>query len=196
MGNGATQISGSQIRNHTVTGKKLVNNTLTGTQIAESSLGKVPSAAAADTATSAGHATSADNATNATTATTADGLATLASGASESGMFSAGDGNAPGGGGWLGAGITYTQPLATPIPDNHIVDLHSTSAEDATCSGPGHAAPGYLCLYDFINDGISAGYGYSSTAGYFSSPSPGVVLYFPVTGATAYAGGEYTVTAS
>jgi len=52
-------IAGKKLKNKTVTGGKVKNNTLTGTQVNESKLSKVPSAANADRATSAG---TADNA--------------------------------------------------------------------------------------------------------------------------------------
>ena len=68
----AKQISGSSIRAHTITGSRLKNNTLTGTQIRESTLGTVPSALAAATATVAGTANKANSATSATHASTAD----------------------------------------------------------------------------------------------------------------------------
>jgi hypothetical protein len=58
----ATQINGGQIKNGTITGKKLKKHTLTGTQVDVAKLGKVPSAASADHATTAGSATSAGNA--------------------------------------------------------------------------------------------------------------------------------------
>jgi hypothetical protein len=66
-------ITGKDVKNSTLTGKKIKNRsltgsdvktgTLTGKQIAESKLGKVPSAAKADTATTAATATTATNAT-------------------------------------------------------------------------------------------------------------------------------------
>jgi hypothetical protein len=55
-------IPGKKLKNKAVTGKKVKSNTLTGTQINESTLGKVPSATAADTAGSAGTANTANSA--------------------------------------------------------------------------------------------------------------------------------------
>lgn len=118
---------------------------------------------------------------------------TLPSGKSESGMFSAGEGTSTGSGGYIGAGITYGQPLAHAIQDSHIIDAQGVGPV-AHCPGPGRAAPGYLCLYNWIRNRVASGYGYS-TGTEFSSPSVGVVLYWQVTGADAYAGGEWTVTA-
>jgi hypothetical protein len=120
--------------------------------------------------------------------------AVLPSGQTESGAFSAGGANSSGSGGFLGAGITYQIPLGTAIANGHIIDTgsHPTSL----CPGPGRAARGYLCLYDTqLYSNVDDGYGYSSNVGYFSHPSPGVVLYFHVTGSAPYVGGEWTVRA-
>ncbi|HEX8959781.1 MAG TPA: hypothetical protein VF770_08155 [Solirubrobacterales bacterium] len=173
-----------QLKKNAVIGSKVKNGSLTGADINLSSLGAVPSATNATNATNAGHATTADN------------LTPLPSGQSESGMFSAGGANSAGAGGWIGAGITYARPLSTPIKDEHIIDAEGAGPVPH-CSGPGHADPGYLCLYDEINSGVEAGYGYSGSefGASFSSPSVGAVLYWPVTGSTPYSGGEYTVTA-
>lgn len=46
-------LPGSKIKKKTVAGNRLKNNTVTGTQVDEATLGKVPSAATADTATTA-----------------------------------------------------------------------------------------------------------------------------------------------
>jgi hypothetical protein len=128
-------------------------------------------------------------------AATSSTSATLPSGHSESGMFGAGGGytTCTTSCGYLGADITYPQSLATPIPNKHIVDVHGNSAPH--CPGIGHAAPGYLCLYEKISSDIDHGYGYSSDS-YFTKPSRGVVLYWQIAGAgKPYSGGEWTVTA-
>jgi hypothetical protein len=54
------EVRGFDVRNSTIQGRDVAFNTLTGADISESSLAKVPSAAAADTAGSANTATSAD----------------------------------------------------------------------------------------------------------------------------------------
>ena len=61
-------IRSKDVRNNDLRGKDVRTNTLKGADVDESSLGKVPSAANADSAATAAHATNADNATNATTA--------------------------------------------------------------------------------------------------------------------------------
>src|SRR5215207_4103114 len=55
------QVRGRDIRNSTIQGRDVALNTLTGVDINESTLGQVPSAAAADSATSAKTAASADS---------------------------------------------------------------------------------------------------------------------------------------
>lgn len=67
----AVKINGKDIKKNTVAGKALKKDTLTGREIKESKLGKVPSAATADSALSA---LSASNATLAARATTADAV--------------------------------------------------------------------------------------------------------------------------
>jgi hypothetical protein len=61
-------VHNSDIASNAVTGSKVAANTLKGADIDESSLGKVPSAAAADSAASATSATTAANAANAANA--------------------------------------------------------------------------------------------------------------------------------
>jgi hypothetical protein len=76
----ANAVTTPKIKNSAVTGAKVRKNTLTGADIRESTLGQVPSALAANTATTAtnatnattaSHATTANHATTSTTATTA-----------------------------------------------------------------------------------------------------------------------------
>ncbi len=196
----------SLIKPNSLSGNRLKNHTVTGTQVNLAKLGKVPKAAKADTAktattaTSAGsatnatnatHASTADtatNATNATNAASAASLTPLASGHSESGFYTA----AAGATGWVGQGITYTQPLSTPIDDGNII-WNKAGATSSHCSGLGHADQGYLCLYD--NEESPSGI--TTTAFYstgFSSPSVGAILYWYLPSA-GFVSGEYTVTA-
>jgi hypothetical protein len=122
----------------------------------------------------------------------------LPSGQSESGGFSAGGGYDSGNAaktyfGYIGVGITYVQPLATPILESHIVDVKTGTTTH--CLGVGKADRGYLCLYNSIETDVKEGYGYSNTTE-FPTPSPGVALYWEVREAGGpYVGGSYTVTA-
>lgn len=69
-------VGSRQLKANAVTGAKVKDGSLTGADIQASTLGTVPMATAAASATSAGHATSADSAGHATTAGTADHAAT------------------------------------------------------------------------------------------------------------------------
>jgi hypothetical protein len=91
-------ITNAKIANNAVTGAKVKDDSLTGADMLESSLGKVPSAAAADTATTAGNATNATNATNAGNANTLGGIPA-------SGFLQATN---QGGGALAGANVTST----------------------------------------------------------------------------------------
>jgi hypothetical protein len=64
----AITINGKSLKNRSVAGKKLKKNTVTGTEVKESRLGKVRSAAHADSVDDAAHATRADSAATADTA--------------------------------------------------------------------------------------------------------------------------------
>lgn len=64
-------ISAKNIKKNSIPGDRLKSDTVTGKQVKESSLAKVPAAAAADTATNAANATNATNAQSAATAQTA-----------------------------------------------------------------------------------------------------------------------------
>jgi hypothetical protein len=65
-------IRSKDVRNNDLRGKDVRANTLKGADVDESSLGKVPSAANADSAATAAHAANADSATNASQAANAD----------------------------------------------------------------------------------------------------------------------------
>jgi hypothetical protein len=77
-------VVGAKIKN---SGSKVKNNSLTGADVRESSLRKVPSAAAADNATTAGQATTSNSATTAGHATSA--------GALDKATYKSADGTAP-----------------------------------------------------------------------------------------------------
>jgi hypothetical protein len=179
----AGSVGTRQLRKGAVTTSKIANGAVTAGKINTGGL-TVPNAL---------HAGSATTATSASHATSADGLTPLPSGQSESGAFSAGGANATAAG-YIGFGITYPRPLASPISNANIIDVTTGSATH--CPGLGLADPGYLCLYDTVRNGVGPGYGYSSSPGDIQqSPSVGVVLYWPSSGADSYVGGEWTVTA-
>ena len=69
----AEAVTKGKLHPNSVNSKKVVDNSLTGEDINAATLGKVPSATKAETATNASHASSADTATNATNAEKLDG---------------------------------------------------------------------------------------------------------------------------
>ena len=115
---------------------------------------------------------------------------TLPSGHSESGFYGGAAGSSTSG--WIGTAITYVQPLSTAIPNGNVI-WNKAGTTSTHCSGYGHADPGYLCLYDNEELGLSGGTAFYSTG--FSSPSAGVILYWLVNAADSFVSGEYTVTA-
>jgi hypothetical protein len=117
------------------------------------------------------------------------GLAPLPSGKTESGLFTGGGSNA----GWIGLSITYPRPLAAPISDSNIVETASTAPH---CTGPGHADPGYLCIYNYDWSSTSSEDFYSNDGDIFpvSEGKLGVDLYWVTTG-SSFVGGSWTVTA-
>jgi len=76
----ANAVTTAKIKNGAVNGAKIGANAVTGANVDESTLGRVPSAAAAETATTAGHANTASNATNAASANDAKALGGVPSG--------------------------------------------------------------------------------------------------------------------
>ena len=187
----------AKIKNNAVNGAKVANNSLGGADILESALGKVPAATNADHTTSADNATSATNATNATSATnathatTADQLggvsaaqyvrATLASGQTETGIYSAGGGPASGTGFAIGT-ISFLPklPAAVPLANIHYLGTGGVGS-DSHCPGAGQAAAGHLCFYEGWSFGTSWG-GMADPASANAPPQPanplGGALYF------------------
>jgi hypothetical protein len=209
---GATQlrknaVTNPKIKANAVTGAKVKNNSLTGADVLESSLGKVPSAANADHATSADnatnatnatHATSADSATNASDSSKLGGVAaanyqrpgaTLQSGQTEHGIFAGGGGT----GDYLNIEIQFDPELPADLDTAHTILV--TGASATHCPGTGQADPGYFCLYEkakgnatFLNFGnpVAASQGASKE---------GENVFYTTSANLAYVYGEWAVTA-
>jgi hypothetical protein len=131
-----------QLKNGAVTGAKVQDGSLTGADIQASTLGTVPKAAAADSATNAGHATSADSAGHAATAGHADeatnaGHATGADSATRAADATTLDGLGPGAfypaGGVqrIDAAPAFNAPQPTLLYSGHGVSLTATCANPA-----------------------------------------------------------------
>ena len=88
-------ITEADVKNGSLRGRDFKANSITGNQIDESTLGKVPSAAAADTATSATNATTSTNATLADKAKGVTRIAPSFVAATDAADFATGQANAP-----------------------------------------------------------------------------------------------------
>jgi hypothetical protein len=95
--------------------------------------------AAGKNGTNGTNGTSGTNGTNGTNGVSA--LSTLPSGQSESGDYGASSINAA----FFTEGVTFPIPLAADIPQSNI--SWTFTGKGPNCSGPGHASPGYLCIY-------------------------------------------------
>jgi hypothetical protein len=136
--------------------------------------------------------TSGTNGTNGTNGQDLTSHTPLPSGQSESGEFAMGAGAS---GDEMGEGISFSQPLATPIAEGHAI--YNNAGETSTnCPGIGHAASGYLCLYTGEDESMSfvhalnfPPYEFNSTGLY------GFAIYFIVLSTPNYVDGSWTVTA-
>ena len=55
--------------------------------------------------------------------------------------------------GRLTLALTFPKPLSAPIPVSHVF-YTPASTPVGHCSGPGHADPGYLCIYSSVIAGL------------------------------------------
>lgn len=80
-------------------------------------------------------------------------LSSLPVGQTETGAFSA-YGSAYQAGSSLVGATTFPVPLAAALNASHVVYVTGSSA--ANCPGPGQAASGYLCLYQYVTNAASS----------------------------------------
>ena len=116
----------------------------------------------------------------------------LASGHSESGFYASGSGG--GESGYIAQGITFRQPLATPIAEGNAEWLKAGETS-ASCPGVGEAAVGHLCLYDNEEYELNLCCIYDNALDEPAADKNGFIVYWEPTGPEAYVSGEYTVTA-
>lgn len=196
-------ITAAKIRKGAVTGSKIAAGAITGSNINLSSLGTVPSAAAATHAASADRATSADSATNATSAANANSLggipagryltntSTLLSGETEAGVWGTG---APTGAYNYGV-IEFHPHLSHKIEASHLIYV-ANLGPSTHCPGSFRADPGYLCVYTSYNSSMIFDSFLSGTSGGGSVPADPQGLLFTMTsgGATGNARGNWAYT--
>ena len=149
-----------QLKKNAVTSPKIKTGAVTAAKINTKGL-TVPnalhsaSADSASSATNALHSASADSASTATNATNLGGTAaseylhfggTLPSGVTETGVWGFGTNDGTGGGGSIAQPVvTFRVPLTADLDAAHAIYVSGTSATH--CPGTGHAAAGYLCVY-------------------------------------------------
>jgi hypothetical protein len=169
-------VTNAKIANKAVTGAKVKDDSLTGADVLESSLGKVPSATAADTATNATNASHATTADSATTAASTSSLGTLASGKTETGTFYI---IAPqnAGANFIGVEISFPMPLAAN-PSPHYITSGTTTQCPGSAANP-TAASGQLCLYQLNRSG-------AGTPGFEDVSKYGAGVFNTTTSGTGY----------
>jgi hypothetical protein len=117
----------------------------------------------------------------------------LPSGESESGFYAIGGGSSTTG--FVAQGISFSQPLAAALPENHVVynTLKTTSTH---CPGFGKADPGYACLYE--SEGVSLEFFVTrdfAAANANAADKYGFALFFAVKASGGFVAGSWTVTA-
>lgn len=186
-------VTGVKIRNGVVTAAKVKNGTLTGAKLRNGTVtaGKIDvrgltvpnathstEAVTAMTAATASTATTATSATTAGTATTASSPGTLASGKTETGVYSV-DFVAAAKGDSGSAAISFAFPLASAPA----VEWLGPNTSDSNCPGSAtnpQAAAGHLCVYASTGPPASSYCATACGSGYtfgalptFSAPAPG-----------------------
>jgi hypothetical protein len=159
----------TKIGANAITGAKVKDDSLTGADILESSLGKVPSAAAADSATNATHATAADSATTAANANALNGYAA-------NGLIRFAQGNNSGNQ-LLAAADTTVTSVSITAPADGFVEVRA----DYNTIGTGCPCEGWYILRDAVTGGLSGNYKITrnETSSTYHSSSLGWI--FPVT---------------
>lgn len=189
-------VTNGKIGANAVTGAIVKNDSLTGADIIESTIAKVPAAAAADAAT---HATTADSATTAANASALGGVAasgylrsTLPSGQTESGNYSVGGS----GTGYMNQGFQFAMPLSAAVDGAH-VEFHTAGTTSTNCPGLGQAAAGFLCVYEAAagNRNAAAGSPVANHNGNAGADTYGFNVWLGSTNTNAFSYGSWTVKA-
>jgi hypothetical protein len=116
----------------------------------------------------------------------------LPSGQSESGFFTMAGGTSTGG--FVGQGISFSQPLSAALGENHVV-FNEPGATSPNCAGFGQAGRGFVCLYAAENSGMTFFKAFDFQFNPNSADKYGFSLYFAIGGSGAFVDGSWTVTA-
>lgn len=117
----------------------------------------------------------------------------LASGQSESGAFAVAAGSSASGYG--AEGISFSQPVAGGIAENHVVYSKVGTTTPPQCPGSGRAAPGFVCMYESESSGMTFFLTRDFALQGNAADSLGFAAFWTVTAASGYAAGTWTVTA-
>jgi hypothetical protein len=123
----------------------------------------------------------------------APGQATLGSGATMIGYFTAG--GSDGTSGYIGEGITFPKRLPSGFNQNHVKYLTSGASYTTRCPGPGHAARGWMCFYEGQRNGVDLCCIYNQ---HYDDPAVapyGVRIYWNVNATSSYVDGQWVVRA-
>jgi hypothetical protein len=181
-------VGSKQLKKNAVTGAKIKKGTITGAKVKLSTLGTVPSAAAATNATNAGNASNLGGV--AANRYVRPG-SVLASGDSVTGVYAA-----SGPSGIASAAINFVPKLPAPVFADH-AEVLATGATSANCPGPRQALPGYFCVYTTFANSITfqAFAGTYPSAGSQVVEPEGAVLLWNVGGAGGNVRGTWAYTA-
>jgi len=168
-------VTNTKIGANAVTGAKVKNDSLSGADILESSLGKVPSATAADSATNATNATNATHATTADTATTA-GNANALNGYAANGLIRIAQGS-NGGSVVLGGADTTVASVSITAPAAGFVEVSA----DYNTIGTGCPCEGWYILRDAVTTTLSGNYKITRNETSSTYHSSALGWIFPVT---------------
>lgn len=159
-------VTNPKIGANAITGAKVKDDSLTGADILESSLGKVPSAAAADSATNATHATTADTATNANALNgyAANGIIRFAQGSNSGNTL-------------LAAADTTVASVSITAPAAGFVEVSA----DYNTIGTGCPCEGWYILRDAVTSTLSGNYKITRNETNSTYHSSALGWIFPVT---------------
>jgi len=119
----------------------------------------------------------------------------LASGQSESGDYVLNENNTKSGD-ETGVGASYATPLPAPLGEGKYEYL-APGKTSPQCSGPGHAAPGFLCIYSLQSVGVDFEEVFNpEKAGSFGSGVFGFEIAFDTKSTSILNFGTWTVTAA
>jgi hypothetical protein len=121
----------------------------------------------------------------------------LRSGQSESGDYGIRTPDA-GTSGFLDTAVTFPTPLPANIPESSVIYTPIEKTPVTHCSGPGHADPGFLCIYSSNHFRVKTPPNVIDSEVFLPQERSGRLgfdIEWEVTGALAFDMGTYTVTA-